>query len=277
MCTALNKCARPCVQELLSRLLATGSEQTKYGALQLLVNLCSDAVDPASGLTKRSLLEHGAGPTVLAFTRSAGGDGQVLACAALQNLVSTPEWARLVVSTGHMTTLEQLVESDESDEAVLVRYAAGTLKNVLVALRTAGDDYTASAATLEAISRRTRQATLEAFAYKRTTRLLAKAVRAMPSELRLRRMLASKDPNMAAEQERAVQVAKMRRTATSRALATHRVQLNTPLLHQHSPSSLLPPSRPSLSPSHPLTLSSPPHPSHPFPPPPPPPHPPLPR
>ena len=214
---------------------------------------------------------------MLAFTRSAGGDGQVLACAALQNLVSTPEWARLVVSTGHMTTLERLVESDESDEAVLVRYAAGTLKNVLVALRTAGDDYTASAATLEAISRRTRQAKLEVFAYKRATRLLTKAVWAIPSELRLRRMLASKDPNMAAEQERAVQVAKMRRTATSRALATHRVQLNTPLLHQHSPSSLLPPSRPSLSPSHPLTLSSPPHPSHPFPPPPPPPHPPLPR
>ena len=238
VCTALNKCARPCVQELLSRLLATGSEQTKYGTLQLLVNLCSDAVDPASGLTKRSLLEHGAGPTVLAFTRSAGGDGQVLACAALQNLVSAPEWARLVVSTGHMTTLERLVQSDESDEAVLVRYAAGTLKNVLVALRTAGDDYTASAATLEAISRRTRQAKLEVFAYKRATRLLAKAVRAIPSELRLRRMLASKDPNMAAEQERAVQVAKMRRTATSRALATHQVQLNTPLLHVTSRSNL---------------------------------------
>ena len=40
--------------ELLSQLLTDVSEQTRLGTLQVLVNLCSDAVDPNSAKTKRA-------------------------------------------------------------------------------------------------------------------------------------------------------------------------------------------------------------------------------
>ena len=100
--------------ELLSVLLVEGSEPLKLGCLRVLVNLCSDAVDAQSAQTKRGLLEHGAGPAVLGFTMSREPDTQMLACAALQNMVSEPGWARLVVHEGFLPVLEEPSSSRRS-------------------------------------------------------------------------------------------------------------------------------------------------------------------
>ena len=169
--------------ELLSQLLSDVSEQTRLGTLQVLVNLCSDAVDPNSAKTKRGLLEHGAGVPMLEFTKSEDPDAQMLACAALQNMVSEPGWARLVVEQGYTDHLERLADADNP---MVVRYASGALKNVIVTLRNAGDDFSASQDSLDAVARRTLQTKLEVFAYNRAARLLAKAVREIPSEVRAR-------------------------------------------------------------------------------------------
>ena len=105
----------------------------------------------------------------------------MLACAALQNMVSEPGWARLVVEQGYTDHLERLADADNP---MVVRYASGALKNVIVTLRNAGDDYSASQDSLDAVARRTLQTKLEVFAYNRAARLLAKAVRDIPSEVR---------------------------------------------------------------------------------------------
>ena len=103
-------------------------------ALELISNLCSDAVDVNSSETKQELLKCGAELPLLACLK--GTDEQVvrLACAAMQNLCADLGWAEVVSRNGAHLDLERLLE--HSDPSV-VKFASGALRNLQVALASA--------------------------------------------------------------------------------------------------------------------------------------------
>ena len=108
-------------------------DEVAEDALLVLGNLCSDAVDPASHLTKRILLRcrPSAESALLDGTYSDDPAVVLLACAALQNLCQDEAWARAVISCGFLPRLDQLVRHEDTK---VVRYVAGALQNLVAKL-----------------------------------------------------------------------------------------------------------------------------------------------
>jgi len=91
---------------LLARLLADPYPQVQQQALFVVGNLCSASVDAGSDETKKLLLQHGAGRSLIAHAFSDDRYTLTLACGALQNLCGRGEsdsdghdreWSKLVV------------------------------------------------------------------------------------------------------------------------------------------------------------------------------------
>ena len=91
---------------LLARLLADPYPQVQQQALFVVGNLCSASVDAGSDETKKLLLQHGAGRSLISHAFSDDRYTLTLACGALQNLCGRGEsdsdghdreWSKLVV------------------------------------------------------------------------------------------------------------------------------------------------------------------------------------
>ena len=99
---------------LLARLLADPYPQVQQQALFVVGNLCSASVDAGSDETKKLLLQHGAGRSLIAHAFSDDRYTLTLACGALQNLCGRGEsdsdghdreWSKLVVQVCRRSSL----------------------------------------------------------------------------------------------------------------------------------------------------------------------------
>ena len=98
--------------------------------LLLLGNLCSDAVDGASVLSKRVLLANGFEAIIFNYLSHRDEFALMFACGVVQNLTNDSEWSTRALHHGVEKQLSKLVTT-HTDENV-VRYAAGALKNMSV-------------------------------------------------------------------------------------------------------------------------------------------------
>ena len=94
---------------LLGWLIVDPSPLVQQEALLILGNLCSDACDPNSALTKKMLLDTGAHRAIIMAIGSPDPTVLLYACGALQNLCHDDEWARLLISHKVQQRLESLV------------------------------------------------------------------------------------------------------------------------------------------------------------------------
>ena len=111
--------------------LADANTSIRQQGLLVLGNLCSNSVDSKSALTKQTLLTLGAERALFANLASDDVQTLVLTCATLQNLCDMPAWSEALASYGLLPRLAQLVVHED---AMVVRYASGTLRNVQVTL-----------------------------------------------------------------------------------------------------------------------------------------------
>jgi hypothetical protein len=143
---------------LLGWLIVDPSPLVQQEALLILGNLCSDACDPNSALTKKMLLDTGAHRAIIMSIGSPDPTVLLYACGALQNLCHDDEWARLLISHKVQQRLESLVTHED---ARVGHYAAGALKNMLT--RVGQDASALSSTALEAVNQRDHEAKVEAF------------------------------------------------------------------------------------------------------------------
>ena len=97
-------------------------------ALLVLGNLCSDACDPNSRITKRVLFECGAHRALLQCINSEDPGLLVYTCGTIQNLCHDDSWARVFVKEGLVPRLTHLAKFGADGErhalrAVTCRYA----------------------------------------------------------------------------------------------------------------------------------------------------------
>ena len=145
-------------------------------ALLCLGNLCSDAVDADSWATKRALLEAGGEGPLLACLQVEDVGVVRLATATVQNLGQDPAWCHTLVAMGTNAVLEELLGHDD---ASVVRYASGTLRNMQVASESVGlPPPMLSTASIAQIEERKRETALDVLRKKRATRTIAAAVSA---------------------------------------------------------------------------------------------------
>ena len=83
--------------------------------LLLLGNLCSDAVDSESYLTKAALLTLGAERFLFKCLESTDDYIVLFACGVLQNVCHDPEWSKRVISFGLMPRLEAMLHHPNTD------------------------------------------------------------------------------------------------------------------------------------------------------------------
>ena len=119
---------------MLSWMLADASPRVQTQTLLILGNLCSDSFDPESWQTKALLLQSGAERALFRCVLADEYETLLYACAALQNLCHSYEWAQVVAAHG-LQPLEELLAHDDGR---VVRYASGALKNCLDNLAAAG-------------------------------------------------------------------------------------------------------------------------------------------
>lgn len=170
---------------LLAELLADPDQVIRQMSLRLLGNLCSDAVDARSGITKALLLPH----ALPIFSFVYGGDESILivACGVLQNLTAERTWAQLAVVHGVQQRLEELVamHRGNADGHLIVRYASGALRNITSCMPAGLHGRTGlSASTRALISQRGNEHRLEAQEQKRAMGILTKAILRVPPERR---------------------------------------------------------------------------------------------
>ena len=91
---------------LLSFMVIDSSPLIQQAALSVLGNLCSDAFDPNSALTKRALLETGAQASLFRVIMSDDDDVLVFACGTLMNLCHDREWSLAMLNGGISDRLE---------------------------------------------------------------------------------------------------------------------------------------------------------------------------
>ena len=114
----------------LSWLLCDPEASVRSRALFLLANLSSDTVDHLSILTKRQLLDCGCASRLLPCLSDDEDDVVAYACAALQNLASSDDWA--LVLQLHSGALSQISQHAVEHSSPMVQsYAAGALRNCL--------------------------------------------------------------------------------------------------------------------------------------------------
>lgn len=115
----------------LALLLRDRNVEVQSQTMLVLGNLCSDAFDKQSHLTKKLLLQSGAQQT---FVQAPYGllatDTTVLVCACgcLQNLCHDAEWVSALLSLEVEKRLQDLLTHEDYR---VVNYAAGALKNML--------------------------------------------------------------------------------------------------------------------------------------------------
>ena len=173
----------------LAELLSDPSDDLKAQALHALGNLCSDAVDPESSLTKQLLLQLGSAQALLACARSDDTDVRLLGCATLQNLCNGVEWATVVMALGAVPIFESYVATPGEDPQV-VHYSSGLLKNCLSSMEAAGVPAPPlSESSLDVVHRREMEAVVLAFRQRRAVRIIATAARRMTADARLQRVL----------------------------------------------------------------------------------------
>ena len=177
------------VQLLCWLAMDVSSVEVQQRALLVLGNLCSDATDPHSSLTKSELLRSGGVSSLVLAVMSEHAEVVLYACGCLQNLCHDDEWAHALAGEGVQQRLEQLITHEN---AHVVHYAAGALKNMLMHVhRTSGGDELdgLSAAARTVVWERGRDAMLESLRHRRAMRLLREWVRRIPPEKRLQRLL----------------------------------------------------------------------------------------
>eukprot|EP00966_Prymnesium_polylepis_P142245 3284639-Prymnesium_polylepis.1 len=91
--------------------------------LLLLGNLCSDAVDSESYLTKTTLLSLGAERFLFKHLDSPDDYTVLFTAGVLQNVCHDPEWSRRVINNGLVPKLESMLHHPSPD---VVRTAAAT-------------------------------------------------------------------------------------------------------------------------------------------------------
>ena len=141
--------------------------------LEVLGNLCSDAVDTDSLVTKRTLLEAGGSGPLLDCLHDKDVNVVRSAIANLQNLAHDPAWCQVLAST--QRHLEQLLKHKD---AAIVRYAAGTLRNMQVSSEYAGlPSPKVSLKALQTIGLRQRDAFVQMFRQKRAIKVISTAAK----------------------------------------------------------------------------------------------------
>ena len=112
----------------LSELIHDPLVHIQAHALLALGNLCSDAVDSQSRETKRLLLGCRLEVPLMRLAQAADEPAvQMTACATLQNLCHSSDWAARIVECGFDTVLTALRQHPNPSVA---RYAGGALKNI---------------------------------------------------------------------------------------------------------------------------------------------------
>jgi hypothetical protein len=172
---------------LLVKLVSDPSAEVRAHALLALGNLCSDSVDPQSAATKALLLELGMEQALMGCIASDDESVLLVACATLQNLCHDANWAKRVVAAGVEARLEKLVAHED---ARVVRYASGALKNLTIASATMGaPGPQLSATATDAVRRRELEASVEEFMQRRACRAIGRGVGRMDAPSRLQRLL----------------------------------------------------------------------------------------
>ena len=161
--------------ELLAKLVSDPNMEVRAHALLALGNLCSDSVDPASSSTKSLLLDLSMENSLMDCIASDNSSVLLVACATLQNLCHDAEWAKRVVTVGVEARLEKLVGHQD---ARVVRYASGALKNLTIASATMGTPRPQlSARATDAVRTRELEASVEEFMRRRATQAIRRNVR----------------------------------------------------------------------------------------------------
>ena len=154
---------------LLAWLIVDPSLLVQQQALLILGNLCSDACDPNSRLTKQLLLECGAHRAIIMVIKSQDPSILLYACGTLQNLCHDDDWSRLLIAHEVEKRLEVLINHEDTRVA---HYAAGALKNMLTRVGKAVELSGLSDDALAAIEHRERDAKLTALRQKRAIRII---------------------------------------------------------------------------------------------------------
>ena len=152
--------------------------------LLLIGNLCSDSVDPASMLSKRYLLSTGVEQVLFRFLDESDVPTLIFTCGAVQNLCHDGEWSARALASGVDGQLTRLLT--HVDQTV-VKYAAGALKNISTTTQAQLDDH-----ANEALEHRSRQVAVEQFSQARGLKVIKRWMQAIPSDVRLRRVLSAR-------------------------------------------------------------------------------------
>ena len=114
---------------LFAELLDDEDSRIPQRLLGTMANLCSNAYDPNSALTKILLRDCACVERLLRHLLSTDAATQLMATAALQNMCSDAELAHSAVALGAHTWLDEIVCSDAGGEQ-LRRFATGALLNI---------------------------------------------------------------------------------------------------------------------------------------------------
>jgi len=162
---------------LLSWLLADPSPEVQQMVLVVLGNLCSDSVDYDSQATKTLLLQSGGARALLSCVHTENPEVLLFACGALQNLCFEPEWSECAVAHDIHVRLDLLLNHED---AMVVRYASGCLRNITRSLRIDG----LSELAVSAVKERTLEYRREGWMKRHARATIARALLEIPSELR---------------------------------------------------------------------------------------------
>ena len=183
--------------KLLAWLLGNENPEVQEMALMILGNLCSDAVDYNSATTKRALLEvDGGAEALVRCLRAEDATVVLLAAGTLQNLCQDVAWCEVLVSYNAHDDLEDIILWPSADPTT-AKYAAGTLRNMQVALRQAGLPAPALTEAAEAsVAQRQQNAAIEAIRRRRALNAIAKRIRAIPARKRFERISQAQGPKL---------------------------------------------------------------------------------
>eukprot|EP00900_Chrysochromulina_parva_P007012 jgi/Chrpa1/16311/Chrysochromulina_OHIO_Genome00023134-RA len=112
----------------LSRLLTNESDELVAWALYCLANICSDALDLFSAATKQQLLTCDVGEEIVQCLTAADTMVVTYAAGLCLNLSKEPSWGQVLVQSGGLPHLEQLVAHEEN---LVVHYAKAALANLM--------------------------------------------------------------------------------------------------------------------------------------------------
>ena len=125
--------------ELLARLVSDSRAEVRRAVLMILANLCSDAFDPASALTK-CLARDCVEPVVGILRHDEDEVARLYALALLQNVCADSGAAERAVKAGVLPLLSALLE-DGDDDSLLCRYAVGCTQNIARAAESRGSNF----------------------------------------------------------------------------------------------------------------------------------------